>query len=344
MELYERKIRGRTIYYVRAHYIADGKHCTKRRSTHIQVDGSERSRRTAEDAGRALEQSLALGQGRRARTVTLETAVDKLVELRESEQKAQATVDIVIEKAAHLFRYFGPRHPIEECRDVTGYVAEALKTRAPGTVQREQQILAQAFRAVDLPPPDMVDIKLPAGRERWLPLDEQQRLVAAAGRPDEITVYLHLGLSKSELFRISPFDCTFDRREVRVRGTKTSGRDRVMPMTPEVYEILWRRRSSSPMFEPWLPGNADRELRRWARRAGIEPISFNDLRRTFATTLAIAGVPQLHLMHLMGHTSGRMLERVYARVQIGQHMHAAVAKLAPLRIVPAAPGDGAKQA
>lgn len=344
MDLYRRTIRGRVIWYAECHYVEDGKPCTRRRSTRVRDDGSAKSRAAAEIAGRELEQSLALGKNRSGRAVTIETAIDRLIALRESEQKAQATIDIVLEKAAKLFEYFGSRRPLEECRDVQGYVTQALLTRAPDTVQREQQILAQAFRAVKAEPPQLVKIKLRAGRERWLPPDEQQHLLQQVPptRNDEIVMYLHLGLSKSELFRITPFDCNFERREVRVRGTKTTGRDRLMPMSPEVHEILQRRQARTPMFDAWLPGNADRELRRWARRAHLEPISFNDLRRTFCTTLALAGVPPLHLMHLMGHTSTRMIERVYARIKTGDHMHAAVAKLTPLRLVPAE-AEGAKR-
>lgn len=56
----------------------------------------------------------------------------------------------------------------------------------------------------------------------------------------------------------------------------------------------------------------------------------NDLRRSFATEMAIKGVPMLFLMHLMGHASTAMLEKIYARVGRGQHMHDAIALLSPL--------------
>jgi hypothetical protein len=55
------------------------------------------------------------------------------------------------------------------------------------------------------------------------------------------------------------------------------------------------------------------------------------LRRSFATDLAKAGVSPLFLKDLMGHTTTRMLEKVYARVQQGDHMHEAMTHVSALR-------------
>lgn len=333
MDVYGRKLPGGDrVWYVEAHYWQDGHRKRARRSTGVRDDGTTKSRRSAEIIGRDIEQSLALGQGRVSRPTTLAQAVDALIEQQEQAGRAQDTIDIVIEKARQLAAFFGDNTPIEKCTDVAAYTKAALGVRKPATVARELRTLVQAFKVVGLTPPELPELADSVARERFLTREQQLKLLAAtpSERRDYIVMYLHLGLSKSELYRIELSDCDFERNEVRVRGTKTKGRDRLMPMSPEVYDVLWSRREDVPMFALWHEGNADRELRRWAKRAELGPLSFNDLRRTFATTLAAAGVPLLHLMHLMGHQSTRMLEKVYARVASGEHMHEAITKLAKL--------------
>lgn len=347
MDVYSRKlISGERVWYVDAHYFLDGKPQRTRRSTRVRDDGTTKSRRTAEINGREIEQSLALGTGRVAHPTTLKQAFAALMGQKEQAGRAQGTLDITREKAHKLWEYFGVNTPIEKCTDIEGYCKVSLTTRKPPTVKRELRELALAFKAVGLTPPKMPELADGTPRERFLTRGEQLQLLAAAPahRKDYVVMYLHCGLSRSELYKFDASDCNFERREVRVRGTKAGQRDRLLPMSEEVYDILWARRAQRPMFERW--GNYDRDLREYAARAGfgpvrvveyrgrklrLAPLSLNDLRRTFATTLAVAGVPILHLMHLMGHHSTRMLEKVYARVGTGDHMHDAIAKLSPLR-------------
>jgi integrase len=347
MDVYSRKLKtGDRVWYVEAHYWHDGKRKRARRSTGIRDDGTTKSRRTAEIVGRDIEQSLALGTGRVAHPTTLRQALSALIVQKGNAGRSKATTDIVGEKGIKLGEYFGVNTPIEKCVDIAGYVKLGLTTRESSTVKRELRELALAFRAVGLEPPKMPVLSDGVPRERFLTRQEQLQLLAAtpARRKDYVVMYLHCGLSRSELYRIEPSDCNFERREVRVRGTKADKRDRLLPMSDEVYDVLWARRGHRPIFERW--SNYDRELRQYAARAGfgavrvveyrgrklrLAPLSMNDLRRTFATTLAVAGVPILHLMHLMGHSSTRMLEKVYARVQVGDHMHDAIKKLTPLR-------------
>jgi integrase len=330
-EVYSRKLRtGDSVWYARVHFWQDGRRCERKRSTGVRDNGTVKAERTAEIIAADIERSLALGEGRVSRPTTLAQAIDKLIEQQELAGRAQASIGIITEKAVNLFAFFGSATPIEKCTDTHGFAKVAA--RKPATVARELRTLVLAFKAVGLVPPKLPELAEGEARERFLTRPEQLMLLNATPpyRRDYIVCYLHLGLSRSELYRIEREDCLFDRREVRVRGTKTESRDRLIPMSPEVYDVLWSRRDAVPMFERWT-FNSDRELKRWAKRAGLGRLSFNDLRRTFATTLAAAGVPVLHLMHLMGHKSTRMLERVYARVGTGEHMHEAIAKLAALR-------------
>jgi integrase len=319
------------MWYADCYYWADGRRQRKQRSTGIRDDGTVKSQQTAELNARDIELSLALGQNRVARPTTLTQAMKLSVEVKTKRGRAKATIEITIEKAVHLYNYFRPDTPLELVTKerIEAYTDASLAIRQSPTVKRELRELRLAFKAAGIPVPKMPELKDGKPRERWLPPAEQLRLLLsiAKTRKDHLTMYLHLGLSKGELYRIDPSDCDFAQSHVRVRGTKADPRDRVLPMTREVHDILWARLGEKPMFELWSEGNADRDLKAACRRAGIEPCSFNDLRRSFCTILAMAGVPPLHLQHLMGHADMKMISRVYARIGQGKHMHDAVANL-----------------
>jgi hypothetical protein len=66
------------------------------------------------------------------------------------------------------------------------------------------------------------------------------------------------------------------------------------------------------LFRPW--GNSRRDLTQACERAGIPPVSPNDLRRTFGTWLRLHGVAPHFIGVAMGHADSRMVERVYGRM------------------------------
>lgn len=326
---------GHRVWYAEVYYWEGDKRVRRKRSTGIDDDGTRKNMRTAEIVARDIAQSLALGKGRIARPVSIQKTIDGLIAALELAKRAQATIDIVIEKARHLMRYFGADFPAGSvtAQNLAEYAAHRIGAdkAARGTVDREVRTLRQAMAAADMPVPDAPDLgEVYKPRERFLDHAESLRLLSATPAPwrDHVLMYRLLGLSKSELYRIGPADIDWQRNEVRVRGTKTKKRDRVLPMPPEVAGILQRRHKLKPPFARW--GNVSRDLALIGRNASLGHVCLNDLRRSFATELAAKGVPPLHLMHLMGHTSVRMLEQVYARVGQGTHMHDAIAKLAPL--------------
>lgn len=172
-------------------------------------------------------------------------------------------------------------------------------------------------------------------------------------RRDYLAVWTQTGMRDSELYGLLPEHADFETRELTVNGTKTKASRRRVPMTPAVEAILRRRIAASPtgpIFPRW--GNVNRELAMaclrieqrynpgweppgWEgeegakrRKAGapppkgdrvppprpFEPVTPNDLRRTYASWLAQAGVALQHASKLMGHESTAMLEKVYSRL------------------------------
>jgi hypothetical protein len=103
---------------------------------------------------------------------------------------------------------------------------------------------------------------------------------------------------------------------VALRGTKTklaAGTVPVPPpMRPGLAWALQRARPEGPLFGAW--GNVRRDLAVACAKVGIAPVTPNDLRRTFATWLRIAGVTPDLIGASLRHTTSRMAELVYGRI------------------------------
>ena len=319
-----------------------------RRSTGVADDGTARTKRIAEQVAAEIGTSYAAGTVRRARPLTLKAAIAIHVAAHERAGSRDATIEIVNYKAARLMAFFGPEYDVNGLTDTSlveyadsrrlqpGRVKDGFVTS--GTIHRELRTLREALKdairekrwegAVPAMPKLGVIYK---PREVWLDKTQSQRVLLALPpeRRDHFIIYRQLGIDRGELYRIEPKDIDWKRNEVRVRGTKTAARDRIMPITPEVREVLFARRNDSPMFAKWH--NALRDLALACKKAGVHTVNFKDLRRSFATELARAGVPVLHLKDLMGHSTTRMLEKVYARVAQGAHMHKAMESVSELR-------------
>jgi hypothetical protein len=345
MQLYKRK----GYWWVATRYwdAESGKRQRVQRSTGIRDDGTAGAKRTANIVAEDIARSVAIGQDRRVRQATVKEAFAANLKAKRTGQRSDATIEITLEKATKVLEFFSPDLPVKEIRDkhgsgpacrscyecYTNAAFSAEKPRKPSTVHRELRELNNGIRALGLTPPKMPDLGSRHNPgERWLDSEQTRRLLAHVSpkRRDHILVYRLLGLRKSEIFRIEARDVDLVRRNVRVRGTKTKGADRTLPISGDVAAILEQRVElfpTGPLFETWGDGNADRELRRWSTQAGLGPVSFNDLRRSFATELALNGEPSLHVAHLLGHTSSRMVEQIYARIEAGKHLHAAVGRL-----------------
>ena len=102
---------------------------------------------------------------------------------------------------------------------------------------------------------------------------------------------------------------------VRVRGSKTDGADRIVPVVhPEAVGLLEHavkhgQGKGDDLFAEWPSSN--NALRRACERSKVPHTTWNDLRRTFATLHGMAGVPRHLTAGALGHTSTDMVDRVY---------------------------------
>lgn len=301
-------------------------------------------------AAREIERKYVADPGWKAQqALTVERAVDLVLEFQAKADKAAATIRATTYHGRHLVEHLGADKPLASVTlaDTSKYLATRLKEGGSRhTVAKELRTLTQAMRRAaklglyrpERDPshyvPDELG-KVYEPRDRWLTREEYRALLAAMDpgdgrrhhdRRDYVAAWCNLGLRKSELFDIRPGDYDPARRELRVRGTKTEGADRLVPVNDAAAEVLDRRCQHAAPFPVWALGNCTRDLAAACKRAGIATVTPNDLRRTFCSWLAQAGVQERVCAELLGHASTVMVRAVYGHLD-RISLASAVAKL-----------------
>lgn len=184
----------------------------------------------------------------------------------------------------------------------------------------------------------ILQVKAPTAGDhlpRYLTEAEFQRLEQVilaetqAGEPEDLFnrawFYLlaHSGLRLSELLNLRLDDCDCSGRRLRVRSGK-GDRDRVIPMTEQLVAVVQDYlsvREPTPTDDHLLvyKGTAVKahlipdRLRRFGKKAQIDPMTPHRLRHTLATFLINAGMPITSLQKLLGHQDVNKT-MIYARV------------------------------
>lgn len=273
---------------------------------------------------------------------------------------SDATLEIHTTKGRHLMRLLGPDYDVasaaaEDLRayadqrlaEPVGGTEDAPKLTSRHTVQKELGVLRLAIRTAGLTwdPRLMPDLgrHVYRPRERWLTVEEYRRLYAAlpAHRRDYLTAWVYTGLDEGVLYRLTPEHVDLTREQVYAPDTKAEARARWIPLHPEALEVFRRRARRTGAGEPLFPEwpNCWRDLRAACKRAKIPPASAKDLRRTFCSWMAQAGVHMKACADLMGHSSLRMVEHVYARLGVDVHRQAVAALPTVRRGVPSCVSD-----
>lgn len=258
--------------------------------------------------------------------------------------RSKATLEFYQQRLAHFVRLWG-----EDCRLATIEPVKAdeysKQRRADGVTDRTigfeftalRGVLAMAKRGgcfagdiATIRPPDLAATYVPRKRALTRPevvalLSELKPHYAAL-----VAVCIALGCRLSEAYRLLPSDVDMLRGQVLIRGSKTAGAHRWVP-------VLSVYRSLLEQALPHLPLQANRQnlhriINNAAARAKIAHCSPNDFRRTHATLLAEAGVDRDVTRRLLGHTTTRLVDTVY-----GQPRTEALGALAEERLALAAP-------
>lgn len=196
--------------------------------------------------------------------------------------------------------------------------------RSHATVNYHLRVLSKIFSmAVDAeilesnPSRRVKTLRLENQRTRVLSDEEESRLLAGLSDNEPVqqivTLALHTGLRRGEIFNLAWADIDFGRRTILVQQSK-SGKKRIVPMNATVTEMLrnMTRRGELVFPSPRTGGKLieiKRSFNRAMKEAKIKNLRFHDLRHTAATRMADAGADAFTLMKILGHSDIRMTAR-----------------------------------
>lgn len=114
---------------------------------------------------------------------------------------------------------------------------------------------------------------------------------------------------------------------IRLSGTTVKHKDvQVLSLTGELAEIIERRQLARHPEAPWVfyrEGQPIRDFRgAWKQalaKAGVSDYHFHDFRRTATRNMALAGVPEKHIMQVTGHKTRHMMDRYNITVERDTH-------------------------
>ncbi|MDD5546411.1 MAG: site-specific integrase [Candidatus Omnitrophica bacterium] len=219
--------------------------------------------------------------------------------------------------------------------DVEKFKAKTLTEVSPATTNRCLALLKSMFNKATIwgklnGPNPVKGIKLfrEESRLRFLEKEEIATLLKYCNGYlyPVVTVALHTGMRKSEILNLKWHDVDFSRDNIYLSQTK-NGEKREVSMNSLVRSTLIkvRKHPSSPYIFVNAKGKPYTDIRKSfhaaLHKAGIRDFRFHDLRHTFASQLAMAGVDLNSIRELMGHKSIKMTLR-YSHLSSGHKKRA----------------------
>jgi integrase len=229
---------------------------------------------------------------------------------------------------AKSFREMSPLLIEKFKRDRRESVTRKDTVRSPASVNHELTLLSKIFNlAIDYKVTDtnpctkVKKYKLDNKRYRYLLPEEEPRLMAALSGPRAhlkplVIVALGTGMRQGEQLRLTWDRVDFSRRVLVLTKTK-SGKDREVPMNPEVVKTLFALRSRSKGQEYVFVNEKTKTRIKEVKKAfgtalkiaGIKGLVWHDLRATFGTRLGEAGYDAFTIAALMGHSQIQTTQR-----------------------------------
>ena len=175
------------------------------------------------------------------------------------------------------------------------------------------------------------DVPKPSpGRIRYLSQEEWKQLLFHL--PEEHLLFflflINTGARRGDAFQLEHSDLDLVQGIARV-GRDKRGKPKIVPLSPFLVKMLKKRTilEGNPrvFWQCGHPESFSRVFRKALRRAGIQNCRLHDLRHSFASQLAMHGVPIQTIQGLLGHEDPRMTAR-YSHLS-PEHLAASVAAL-----------------
>lgn len=220
------------------------------------------------------------------------------------------------------FRNHLPEHVTQKAVDEYSLKRKAAASTAKTELGLLSTALAYAFRQKWIERPVAFD--LPSGsppRERWITKPEAKKLIASAKALHVrtfIAVAAYTGARAGAIL-----DLTWDRVGTKIDfnvpgRAVTRKRRAVVPISDDLAEAL-REAKSAALTDYVVEFGGERVqsikhgFRNAAIRAGLKGVTPHTLRHSYATWMAMGGVPMRKIADALGHTSVAMVESVYAK-------------------------------
>lgn len=256
--------------------------------------------------------------------------VDKYLKYAKASKAESSYRSDICRIRGHLLPYFG-KTPL---KSITSQMIDEFKIMrvqqgaAHKTINHDlvnlSHMLKMAIRWGYLdhnPASNVVKLKVPKNPPKFLSQDEIKKLIEAAKHshiyPLIITA-LHTGMRKSELLNLKWTDVDFQQCIIKVQSkadwhTKNY-KHRIIQMTPILQQTLKEHKLHQDengvdceyvfTYEgERILQDVRRSFRTILKLAGLKDVTLHTLRHTFASQLAMAGVPLMDIQVLMGHQS-----------------------------------------
>jgi len=263
---------------------------------------------------------------RAADGTTLGQQLLALVEHKREHKRAEGTLSMYDVHIAHLARVLDQDTPLAsiDAAELDRYVSVRRAEQAKDTtIHKELSTLRGALKlarrhrkypyALDEVMPVVDGVSKPGTAH--LKHFEVEQLLALEKLPYErkvVVAFIVLtGADWASVERAKRGDVNLRAGTVRVRGSKTSHRDRTVPILKPLAQLAAVVADAMP-FRPW--GNVRRDLEVACRRAGVTKVTPRDLRRTHGHLLRAGGVSPGDIAKMLGHADGRQAERTYAQI------------------------------
>jgi integrase len=168
------------------------------------------------------------------------------------------------------------------------------------------------------------------GMMRILTHEEEALYLSYASQPlkDVAVLMLNTGMRPDEVFHVRGEDVNLEQKYIFIPNGKTKFARRTIPLSQEAFEMLQKRVKPGYLFphknDPSKPMTCLRSHRRVLRDIKLK-FRLYDLRHTFGSRMAMAGVDLPTLKELMGHSTIAMTMKYVHPTP--EHKIAAIEKL-----------------